>query len=139
MKSGIYAIHHTSGRSYVGSSVNINRRRSEHEGMLLAGAHHCRRLQDAWWQSDGAGFTFEVLETCPISDLATREQAYLDLYGRRRLFNTLLVASPRGGARAYRRTGPFRNDPFCGQWAAGALFVLLLIAMLIKRSLHERT
>lgn len=107
MKSGIYSITHTSGKRYIGSSVNIPRRLAQHYGMLVDGDHHCWRLQKDWLRYNGVGFHAETLEYCEPQMLAEREQAWIDQYGRGRLYNTRMTVERSSGS----PTGPFRNDP----------------------------
>ena len=82
---GIYAIYCTAsmheGRQhcYVGSSVNIANRWSEHLQMLITGTHHSSRFQRAWDKYVITMFMFQVLEVVESrSDLIEREQHYID-------------------------------------------------------------
>ncbi len=76
----IYAITHTAtGRRYVGSAVNLERRWSQHRYDLGKGKHCNPRLQNAWSKYGSAAFEFTVLETVRRkSTLYAREQAWLD-------------------------------------------------------------
>ena len=61
----IYSITHTSGRRYIGSSVDVRRRWTEHKRELLKGTHHNRYLQNAWLKHGAEAFVFEILEALP--------------------------------------------------------------------------
>ena len=77
--SGIYIIRNTvTGKVYVGSSLNINRRWTQHKCALKTNSHHSPGLQQAW-SEDGAG-SFEWGTIEETSNLAEREQYFLDLY-----------------------------------------------------------
>jgi group I intron endonuclease len=82
-KSGIYKITNTvNGKFYIGSSVNIDRRLSEHKSMLAIGTHRNPILQRAWDKHGADKFTFEVIEECANDRKVCfeREQYYLDLF-----------------------------------------------------------
>lgn len=78
--SGIYSItHRASGRVYVGSAVNIQRRWQVHLNDLRRGDHRNSYLQNAFRKYGEAAFDFAVLEE--VDDLArliAREQAHID-------------------------------------------------------------
>lgn len=80
---GVYKIEniHT-GKMYVGSSVNIEKRWKEHMRMLESGTHHSTKLQRVWNKAnDKSIFQFttieEVVNEC---DLFLREQYWIDYY-----------------------------------------------------------
>lgn len=78
--SGIYQIRNlASGKVYIGSAVNLHRRRKDHFVALRAGKHHCSPLQHSWNKHGSDAFVFEVLcfVTRP-SDLINEEQRHLD-------------------------------------------------------------
>lgn len=77
--SGVYIIKNThNGKCYIGSSVNIKKRWSEHKWLLNKNSHHSPHLQNAWNFYGGESFIIEVLEECPVYDLLKREQHYID-------------------------------------------------------------
>jgi group I intron endonuclease len=77
--SGIYAIVNTlNGKRYVGSAVNIYKRRDRHFSDLGRGQHHSQYLQRAYDKYGGDQFTFHVIEQCDKSLLIEREQYYID-------------------------------------------------------------
>ena len=77
--SGIYAIQNTvNGKVYIGSSVNLRKRKAQHWLALGKGTHKNKILQNAWNKHGSDGFRFVILEHCPIEQLLYREQFYLD-------------------------------------------------------------
>lgn len=80
VKSGIYIITNAeTGDCYIGSSVNMEKRLTQHRYLLRLGRHHSRLLQDAWNHYGEDAFLFDALETIPeISQLTIVEQHYLD-------------------------------------------------------------
>ena len=82
MKSGIYQIKNIiNNKIYIGSSVDIKRRWSEHRSDLKKMKHHSIHLQRAWYHYGEDVFIFTILEDVGEPDLLIeREQHYLDLY-----------------------------------------------------------
>ena len=79
---------------YVGSSVNIRRRRWEHWDALKKGVHHCDALQAAWDEFGEDAFEFEVLEeVLDGADLLHIEETYLMRFaGSVECYNTAMSA-----------------------------------------------
>lgn len=82
-KPGIYAITHiASGKVYVGSSANIQKRWSQHRGDLRKGRHKNPHLQAAWSLYGETAFEFTVLEEVwELTALPVAEQAHIDRTG----------------------------------------------------------
>lgn len=79
MKGGIYAITHSDGRAYIGSSVNILGRWACHVSILRTNKHHSPKLQRAWNKYGESAFIFSVIEVVELaSDLIAREQFHID-------------------------------------------------------------
>lgn len=78
--SAIYKItHRDSGKVYVGSALNVGRRKIEHWRDLRGKRHGNRKLQNAWNKYGEAAFVFTVLEKVDDpADLITREQVWID-------------------------------------------------------------
>jgi hypothetical protein len=77
---GVYAIVEiTTERFYVGSSVDVVRRLSEHRAGLDAERHHARKLQQAWLVVGGNGFRYLLVERVhgPIKAVRDREQYWI--------------------------------------------------------------
>ncbi len=66
--------------SYVGSSVNIEKRWREHKCRLQGGQHENSHLQRAWDKYGEDAFVFSVLEEVGEGVLLIMEQEYLDDY-----------------------------------------------------------
>jgi group I intron endonuclease len=66
-----------SRRCYVGSSVQIEIRWSQHRRMLDRGTHHSPSLQRSWKKHGAEAFAFEVLEAID-GDLYEAEQRWID-------------------------------------------------------------
>lgn len=92
MDSGIYCIRHvSSGRMYVGSSVNIKARWRAHRHRLFQGEHANRHMQNLWNRDGRDSFTFAVLEYCEADDLLRREEAWIEATPPELLLNHCLL------------------------------------------------
>ena len=83
MTTGIYRIYNVkTGDSYVGQSLDINRRLQEHYRILnsLVHTHHSSKLQEDWDRYGENNFKAEILEVCPESLLEAREKYWIDFY-----------------------------------------------------------
>src|SRR4051812_4788236 len=90
MTCGIYSITHvSSGRSYIGSARNIERRWRAHKTRLKHNKHHSQYLQNAWNKYGQDAFSWMVIEQCDELVLMQREQHYLN---HRPAFNVALFA-----------------------------------------------
>lgn len=80
--SGVYSIIHiSSGRRYVGSSVYLNRRRSNHFSSLRKGKHQNDYLQKTFTKYGESDFSWEILEyITDRNDLIKTEQKWIDFY-----------------------------------------------------------
>lgn len=79
-KSGIYAIVNTwNGKMYIGSSVNISKRRGDHLRELNENKHHSSALQHSWNKYPENYFKFYILEKCSRCELLNKEKYYLDV------------------------------------------------------------
>jgi len=76
---GIYKIViKSSGYIYIGSSVNLQRRRSEHFSDLRLKKHPNRFLQRCFNKYGKDALTFTIIELCTSSETIQREQYYID-------------------------------------------------------------
>ena len=95
MKKGVYCIiNKRTKQSYIGSSVQIEKRIEEHFVLLKAGKHNNRNLQIAY-KIDAKYFSWKILEETKgrwidRDLLYDREQYYLD--STENLYNVLLDA-----------------------------------------------
>jgi group I intron endonuclease len=78
--SGVYAIVNlTTGRRYVGSSVDVFARWKTHYSTLRKGTHHTRALQGDWDSFGPQQFSFVILETVrETHERLACEQRYID-------------------------------------------------------------
>lgn len=78
---GIYKIiNETTGKYYVGSSINIHKRWKKHRKMLRGKCHDNNHLQRAWLKYGQESFKFVIAEEVPESmSLTDVEQKYLDI------------------------------------------------------------
>jgi group I intron endonuclease len=78
-KTGIYSITcNPTEKVYIGSSVQIYRRWSQHRTKLRKGNHTSPHLQKAWTKHGESAFEFKVVEECELEKLIEREQYYID-------------------------------------------------------------
>lgn len=72
---GVYKIVHVAtGRCYVGSTVNIKRRWTEHKTRMTTRRHPAIHLTNCWHAYGAAAFEFSILEECNIADEVTRKE-----------------------------------------------------------------
>ncbi|MFA6213448.1 MAG: GIY-YIG nuclease family protein [Candidatus Obscuribacterales bacterium] len=77
--SGVYEIRNViNGKRYIGSSIDIKKRKREHLCLLRNKKHHSPHLQNSFCKYGKENFIFCVLEECPVSILIQREQHYID-------------------------------------------------------------
>ena len=79
--SGVYAISNTiNNNSYVGSSIDMGKRHSQHIRHLRNNTHINKHLQHAWNKYGEDNFTFTIIEDCACIKeiLLEKEQYYLD-------------------------------------------------------------
>lgn len=82
MTCGIYSIvHRDSGKTYVGSALNIERRWGRHRTDLNRKKHFNPILTNAWHAHGAGAFDFRVLLVCRESDLLMYEQRCIDGLG----------------------------------------------------------
>lgn len=80
MICGVYTITNVvAGKQYVGSSVDIERRWTEHKQALANVKHGNRYLQRAWNKYGADAFVFKVVERCEPESLLACEQTWMDI------------------------------------------------------------
>lgn len=92
------------GGSYIGSTLDIRKRKDSHWTMLKHGRHHCRRMQYSANKYGLETFIIKVVEVCQESVRAEREQVWLlatQLNGKP--FNTAPSVNPRRHSEETRR------------------------------------
>ena len=81
MTSGIYQIRNLeNGKVYIGQSINIDRRKSEHLRSVRKGTHYNDYLQKAYIKYGEESFSFEVIELCDKRELNDRERFWINKY-----------------------------------------------------------
>ena len=79
MKSCIYKItNKVNGKTYIGSTKNVNARWVKHKALLRHNRHSNLHLQAAWNKYGEGSFTFEIIEDCLPEMLLSREQFFID-------------------------------------------------------------
>jgi len=80
IKSGVYEIlNTTNGKRYVGSAVDLPRRKHEHWKELRGNRHNNRYLQNAWNKYGEECFEFSVLEYWELEFLISFEQWWMNM------------------------------------------------------------
>ncbi len=78
-QSGIYSILNTkNNKQYIGSAVNLSKRKSRHFVTLANGTHHNAHLQNSYTKYGVDAFVFQVLLFVPPEDCIKIEQWFLD-------------------------------------------------------------
>lgn len=77
---GIYKFtNNINGKIYIGSSINLRKRFSNHLKLLKTNSHHSKSFQNAWNKYKEDNFSFEIIEDVENSyNLLIKEQYYLD-------------------------------------------------------------
>jgi group I intron endonuclease len=79
MTSGIYMITCIENKKiYIGSSVNLTRRFSEHKRFLKKNDHYNSYLQNSWNLYGEESFVFSIIEKTKLEELMSREQYWID-------------------------------------------------------------
>jgi len=81
MGCGIYKIENlVDGKIYVGSSIELIKRKSKHFYLLRKGIHDNIHLQNAYNKFGENSFVFIILEYCVVENLIDRENYYIFAY-----------------------------------------------------------
>lgn len=94
LNCGVYRwLNTVTGKSYVGSAVNMGKRKARHLWALRSGVHCNPKLQRAWDKYGPEAWEFEPLAFCPEADLIRQEQIALDVFDAvRNGYNIRLIA-----------------------------------------------
>lgn len=96
---GVYAIiNKTNGSIYVGSSINIHRRKLRHFRYLQTGGHENKHLQNAYNLYGKEAFDFVILKTTEPDSRLLEEQTFLDKYFGEGCYNICPTAGSPGAA-----------------------------------------
>lgn len=78
---GIYCIENIiNNKKYIGQSIHIYRRWSEHKSELNNNIHENDYLQKSWNKYGSDNFKFYIIELCDIDELDIKEDYYILLY-----------------------------------------------------------
>ena len=81
MTCGIYCITNTiNGKQYIGQSINIPKRWSEHKRDLKNNKHSNVHLQNAWNKYGGHAFEFKIIKCCKEPYLNRFEKIYIKIF-----------------------------------------------------------
>ena len=94
-KSGIYQIRNLLNNNfYIGSAINLKRRKYEHLYDLNTNRHHNIELQRGFNKYGKNNFSFEILEFCKSEERYKIEQYWLDIfYGKEFCYNENPIAN----------------------------------------------
>ncbi len=118
--SGIYLIlSKETDRKYVGSSIDLRKRKNEHFKALSEGTHGNSFLQNHTNKYGADDLKFGVIELCPKANLIEREQYYIDSIQLK--FNLCPTASSRLGTTLTEEQKKKLSEAHKGQlsWMAG--------------------
>lgn len=106
MTCGIYRIYNkVNGKSYIGQSIDVERRIYVHFRSLNRDVHPNDYLQSAFKLHGREAFEWQLLETCEKADLTEKEQFWIDtaLY-HAGVYNLAKAATSRRGVKASEAT-----------------------------------
>jgi len=133
MSSGVYQIRNKlNGNCYIGSSINLRKRRRAHLNALHCGKHQNQHLQRAFDKYGEDAFSFEVLEHIVAENLILCEQYYLDTLSPE--YNLLLKA---GSPLGYRHTEESRRNMSEGQMGRESFWKGKHLSIEHRRKLSE--
>lgn len=109
---GVYCLRNTiNGKRYIGSTVNMRERWLDHIAELNSGKHCNPYLMAAWRKCGSGSFTFEILEKCDKTHLASTElwwiEHFSDILGWDNLYN--LSKDPSAPMRGLKHTQEARE------------------------------
>lgn len=115
MTYGIYSITYTTtGERYVGSSINVENRWSEHKTDLRRGDHCNPRLQNIVRKHGLEALEFEIVEVCEVGTLFEREQYHVDCGAELNL--ATVVKNPMEGRRHSEETKKKMSESQLDKW-----------------------
>jgi group I intron endonuclease len=104
MNVGIYKVENLkTNKVYIGGSINIERRKSEHFSNLKFNNHGNRNLQKDYNKYGKDNFKFIPLLICSEKDLLFYEQRAIDIY-KKNLYNVCLIAGTSLGYKHSKKT-----------------------------------
>jgi group I intron endonuclease len=112
IKSGIYIIRNERNQKmYVGSGIDLRKRKREHKNDLEANRHANGHLQNAFNKYGLEAFTFNVVEcVLDANNLIPREQFYMDYYKTANAVFGYNLCSKAGSVLGYKHTEESRKQ-----------------------------
>jgi group I intron endonuclease len=97
MSIGIYKIENIiNKKTYIGSSINVEKRWNSHKNKLKNNKHHSKKLQNSWNKHGEDNFIFSIVELLEnSSNILEREQFYINLYESYKHYNICKFAYSR--------------------------------------------
>lgn len=96
LRSGIYRIVNLCTKEeYIGSSINVQKRISEHLSRLRNQKHPNKFLQNSWNKYGTSNFSCEIIKHCDLKNLLVEEQACINT--RNPAFNLRKIAESNRG------------------------------------------
>lgn len=100
---GIYrCVNINDGKSYVGQTSSLSKRKQEHLALLRRGCHSNQQLQRAWDKHGDYNYDWFVVETCSEEELDELEVYYIDHYDAYRYGYNHTIGG--GGARGFKHS-----------------------------------
>jgi len=92
VNNAVYEIAHvSSGKAYIGSSVDVNRRIHQHRIQLRAGSHPNKPLQKDWNEFGEEAFSFDIVQrSIPEHELFVQEAHWITAHGNG-LYNIQMI------------------------------------------------
>lgn len=79
--TGIYKITNTvNDKVYIGQSINVSKRLTEHKYHLKKNTHYNRALQNSYKCHGIQSFTYELIEECNLDNIDERECYWIEFY-----------------------------------------------------------
>jgi group I intron endonuclease len=125
-KSGIYLIKNIiTGQSYIGSSINMQKRCNAHRCLLNNNKHTNVKLQRAYIKYGESSFEFKVIEFIDVENLIEREQQIVNRENP--YFNIRIVVENSRGIKLSEQTKKRMSDAKKGKPLSEARLAQLLI------------
>lgn len=78
---GVYSIKNKiTGEQYIGSSIDLQRRKSEHYSSLRRSSHENKKLQNAFSAYGESNFEYSILQLCSMEELLATEENLIRKY-----------------------------------------------------------
>lgn len=93
-QSGVYMIRNSiTNEIYVGSSINLEKRKYEHFRLLRRNTHTNRHMQNSYNKYEESAFIFEILKVCEKYECLSLEQYFINLLSPKYNINPIAGSS----------------------------------------------